>query len=254
MKLAKRIVIPILIILATYSCYHKELQYSFTPSKGGVSVGNTLIYLAEAKEFQTPKGISRFPDGGQSRVNKEMFGLFKTDTSTSTTVLIARLDNVSGWPSRYSTRLEKNLDYVAVGIINVTMKDSVNGIYLYNIKKGELQKYSNLGALPTLSADGYKMAYCNENKLIIEDIKFKTLLVSYLLNAKPAFLSWKNDSEILIFYSAPFSVELLNINTGKIIKTDLKYQPNYSQEFNATQINNIVRIQDNSIRELLSNH
>lgn len=237
-----------------HSCYHKELQYSFTTSYGGVLSGSSEYYLAELKEFQNPKGISKFPDGGRSKMTKQLFGLYKTDTLANSTILVAKLGNVSGWPSRYSTRMEKNQEYIAIGIINVTTIDSVSGIYLYDLKKNTLQKYSSSSALPSISKYTSQLVYCIENRLIIEDYQTKTTLRSYLLNESPAFVNWKNENEIFLFYSKPFTVDILSLETGKIYKTDLDYITNYDQELNTTQLSKNIQFTQESLKEITKNY
>ena len=236
------------------SCYHKELSYSFFPSYGGVTVGSSQYFLAQAREFQRPKGISTFPDGGMTKDVRCMFGLFKTDTITNSTILVARLGNTIGWPSRYATRITKNDSYIAFGIANVTKADSANGIYLYNLKKGIIERYSNQGALPSLLPQGSLLTYCIVNRLVVEDFSTKTLLYSYLLNFNPIFASWKSENEIYLFLSDPFRVKFLNISTGKITDSDLKYIRNYDQELDITQINKFFKGNTQISKELLDNY
>lgn len=247
-------IIALLFISILCSCYHKELLYSYDTSSGGVVVGSSYFYLAKVREFQMPKGISRFPDGGMSRDVRQLFGLFKTDTLSNSTVLIARLGDVVGWPSRFSTRVEKSNHYIAFGIINVTMPDSVNGIYLFNLKEGKLVKYSKNGALPAISSYSSNIAYCIRNKLCIDDYTSKTLLFSYVLNFEPVFVSWKSEDEIYLFLSNPFEVKILNISTGKTTNTDLKYIKNYNQEIDINRIIETLRKTSSDPKEVLDKY
>jgi hypothetical protein len=199
------------------SCYHKELNYAFDPSYGGVVAGPSCYYLANVREFKMPKGISTFPDGGITKDVRQLFGLFRTDTLTNSTVLISRLGKIVGWPSRYSTRIDKNSSFIAIGIVNVTQADSVSGIYLYSFKSEKLEKYSKKGALPALSKDGLLLAYCINNKLVVDDYSTKTKLFSYLLNFEPVFV--------------------LNISTGRTSDSNLRYIKNFDQEIDIQKIN-----------------
>lgn len=238
----RRIVFFAFITLETLSsCYHRKLNYSFEPSYGGVISGSTCYYLAQVREFQMPKGISTLPDGGISRDVRQLFGLFKTDTLSNSTVLITRLGNVMGWPSRYSTRLERNNSLIAIGIENITQPDSVSGIYLYNLKSGKLIKYSKEVGLPALSKGSSLIAYCIKNRLVVEDYSTKTKLFSYLLNFVPVFITWENDNEINIYFSDPFRVMVLDINTGRVSESKRKYIKNYDQEIDINKLNRIFK-------------
>jgi hypothetical protein len=253
--LYNRVLYIAIIILSTLnSCYHKELNYSFDTSSGGVVSGSSCYYLAHVREFQMPKGISTFPDGGMSRDVRQLFGLFKTDSLTNSTILITRMGEVVGWPSRYATRMEKNDSYIAIGIVNVTQRDSISGIYLYSIKSGKLIKYSKEQALPALSSSGSLMAYCIKNRLVVDDFSSKTTLFSYLLNFIPVFVTWKSDHEIYIFYTDPFRVKVLDISTGKTTNTDLKYIKNYNQELDISTINRMLKITPESSKEILDKY
>jgi hypothetical protein len=247
-------IIAIVLLTTLNSCFHKELNYSYEPSQGGVISGSSCFYLAQLREFQKPKGISTFPDGGMSRDVRQLFGLFKTDTLTSSTILVTRLGSVVGWPVRYSTRIEKNFYYIAIGIVNINFPDSINGIYLYSIKTGNLEKYSKEGALPSLTESGTLIAYCVKNRLVVDDCPTKTTLFSYLLNYEPVFVKWKNDKEILLFLSNPFRVNVLNISTGKTSETDLNYLKNYDQEIEITQINRILQPTSEKTKTLLDKY
>jgi len=246
--------IALLFISILCSCYHKELQYSYDTSSGGVVVGSSFFYLAKVREFQIPKGISRFPDGGMSRDIRQLFGVFKTDTLSNSTILVARLGDVVGWPSRFSTRIGKNSNYIAIGIMNVTMPDSINGIYLYSLNNEKLNKYINDGALPALSNSGTYLAYCIRNRLYIDDCSSKTTLYSYLLNFDPVFVSWKSEDEIYLFLSNPFKVKILNISTGKTTDTDLKYIKNYNQEIDINKIIRTLRKTSSDPKEILDKY
>jgi len=236
-----KILAAIIFLSIFYSCYHKELNYSFNSSSGGVVEGTSFYYLANVREFQLPKGIRRCSDGGMSRNIRLLFGLFKTDTLTNSTILVTRLGEVVGWPSKYSTRLDKKGSSIAIGIVNVTQPDSINGIYLYSLKRDQLEKYSRAGAFPSLSSNGTQIAYCIKNKLVIDDFTSKTTLFSYLLNFDPVFVTWKSDIEIYLFLSNPFRVKVLNFSTGKTSDTGLKYIKNYDQEVDAEKINKFFR-------------
>jgi len=236
------------------SCYHKELHYSFDASYGGVNAGTSCYYLAQINEFQLPKGISNFSDGRISRDVRQLFGLFKTDTLTNSTILVSRIGGVTGWPSGYSTRLDKKDSYIAIGIVNTTQPDSINGIYLYNIKSSKLEKYSKESAFPSLSQNGSLMVYCIINRLVIDNYSSKTTLFSYLLNFEPVFVTWKSDDELYLFLSNPFSVKVLNISTGKTSDSDLKYIKNLDQEVNVTQINRIFKSEQEQLKILLDKY
>jgi len=88
--------IPIIFLSILYSCYHKELNYSFDTSYGGVVVGSSYYYLANVSEFRRPKSIRKLPDGGIPKGVRHLFGLFKTDSLSSSTVLITRLGDIDG--------------------------------------------------------------------------------------------------------------------------------------------------------------
>ena len=246
--------IGIIILSTFFSCYHKELQYSFDTSCGGVIAGTSCYYLANVREFQMPKGISTFPDGGMSKDVRHLFGLFRTDTLTSSTLLLTRLGEVIGWPSRYATRMEKSGLYIAIGIVNVTQADSVGGIYLYNIKSDKLEKYSKETALPSLSKNGTLMTYCIKNRLVVDDYYSKTTLLSYLLNDEPVFVTWKSDDEIYLFLSNPFRVRILNISTGKTTDTNLKYIKDFDQEVDIQKISKIFNGSAEESKTILDNH
>jgi hypothetical protein len=230
----------LIILWLLTSCYHKELHYAFDPSYGGVVAGPSCYYLANVREFKMPKGISTIPDGGMSKDVRQLFGLFKTDTLTNSTVLISRLGKIVGWPSRYSTRIDKNSSFIAIGIINVTQADSVSGIYLYSFKSEKLEKYSKKGALPALSKDGLYLAYCINNKLVVDDYSTKTKLFSYLLNFEPVFVTWKSADEIYLFISNPFRVKVLDLSTGRTSDSNLRYIKNFDQEFDIHKINKAI--------------
>ncbi len=201
-----------------------------------------------------PKGIRRCPDGVIPRDIRHLFGLFKTDTLTNSTILVTRLGAVVGWPSKYSTRMDKNSSSIAIGIVNVTQPDSINGIYLYSLKRDQLEKYSRAGAFPSLSSNGTQIAYCIKNKLVIDDFTSKTTLFSYLLNFDPVFVTWKSDIEIYLFLSNPFSVKVLNFSTGKTSDTDLKYIKNYDQGIDLEKISKIFNGADLESKVLLDKY
>lgn len=244
-----------IVILSTLtSCYHRELVYSFDTSHGGVTYGGSYYYLAQAREYQLPKGISRFPDGGVPRDIRIMFGLYKTDTISKSTTLVSQLSNPTGWPSRYSTRLDKNSECIAIGIVNATLTDSLCGIYLYDFKSGKLNRYSKVSGLPALCSTGNQMAYCVMNKLVVDDYPSKTTLYSYLLNTAPVFVTWKSNNEICIYFFNPKVVKILNTSTGKNPSSDLKYRPNYDQEIDISQINKLLKGNPDLAKEMLDKY
>ncbi len=216
------------------SCYTRELYYSFEPSHGGVAVGESYYYLAQVREYKLPKGISRFPDGGMSKETRQVFGLFRTDSIQNKTFLVYTMPSIYGWPVRYSTRFDKNESFIVFGISNVSYPDSLDGIYLFNLKSNVVKKFSSNKALPTISDLG-QIAYCVENKLSIDDID-GTNLFSYILNEKPVFVDWKNPDEILIFNSNPFRVQVIRLSTGKTTLTSIEYPSNYGQEITKSDI------------------
>jgi len=201
-------------------------------------VGSSQYYLANIREFKKPKGISTFPDGGMPKEIRHLFGLFKTDSFTNSTILVTKMGDVVGWPSKYSTRMDHSSSYIAIGIMNVTQPDSASGIYLYNLKNEKFEKFSKTGALPALSKNGKLLAYCIHNKLIVNDFLSKNTLFSYLLNFEPVFVTWKSDDEIYIFFPNPFRVKILNISTGRIIDSSTRYLKNFDQELGIDEINN----------------
>jgi len=233
------------------SCYHKELKYSFETSYGGVSVGPSYYYLAQVREFMLPNWISRLPDGGRSKEIRQLFGLFLTDSMDQTTVLVAKLNDVVGWKARFATRLDYNQSIIAIGIKNVNFPDSVDGVYLYNLKSKVLKRYNKEKALPALSPVKSEIAYCIGNKLCIDDYSTNTSLYSYLLNSEPVFISWKSEKEILLFYSDPFHVKVLNLENGRVLPSDLKYIPNYNQNLDATTLNKMIKKSNPDLKGLL---
>lgn len=231
------------------SCYTRELYYSFEPSHGGVVVGSSYYYLAQVREYRMPKGISRFPDGGMSKETRQVFGLFKTDSVENSTKLVYQLPDVYGWPVRYSTRIDKNDSFIVFGIANVNFPDSLNGIYLYNLKNNSFSRYSKSKALPSIS-EFNQIAYCIDNKLSVDDID-GTQLFSYILNSMPAFVDWNSNDDIYIYFSNPNSVQMIKLSTGKTIKTDLNYIPNYAQEKSKSQILKVIKTSNPNLKELL---
>ncbi len=238
-------------ILLLSSCYHRELAYSFKRSTGGVLTGSSCYYLAQIREYRNPKGISRFPDGGQTKEIRQLFGLFKTDTISKSTLLVAGLGDVNGWPVRYKTRIEKNGSDIAIGIVNINLPDSINGIYLYNISSGRILKYSDEEALPSLSESGSQIAYCSNKILSVEDYINKTSLARYTLDIKPVFISWGNENEILLFCSDPFRVMELDLRSGTVKSSEAEYIANYSQEIGASEISKMVEKTYPDLKELL---
>ncbi len=231
------------------SCYTRELYYSFEPSHGGVTVGSSYYYLAQVRESRMPKGISRFPDGGMSKETRQVFGLFRTDSLANTTQLVYQMPDIIGWPVRYSTRIDKNDSFVVFGIANVSFADSLDGIYLYNLKSNTLRRYSKSKALPSIS-EFNQIAYCVDNKLSVDDID-GTQLFSYILNSKPVYVDWKTDDEIYIYFSNPNSVQMIKLSTGKTTNTDLNYISNYAQEKSKGQILRVIKSSNPDLKELL---
>lgn len=233
------------------SCYTRELYYSFEPSHGGVTVGSSYFYLAQVREYRMPKGISRFPDGGMSRETRQVFGLFKTDSVENSTKLVYQLPDVYGWPVRYSTRIDKNDSFLVFGVFNVSFPDSIDGIYLYNMKNNTCRRYSKSKTLPAIS-EFNQLAYSIENRLSIDDID-GTQLFSYVLNSKPVFVDWKTDDEIYIYLSNPNSVKMLKLSTGRTTNTELEYAPNYAQEKSKSQILKVVKTSNVNFNLFLNN-
>ena len=246
------ILLPIIMLMLN-SCYYRELVYSFDRSTGGVYAGSSCYYLARVREYRNPKGISRFPDGGQVKVLRQLFGLFRTDTLSNRTEMAVKLTDVKGWPSRYKTRLEENGTVIAVGILNISFPDSVNGIYLYNLVSGRILKYSGEGDMPTLSKSGTRIAYCNDSIVFIEDYSDKALIARYHLDVDPVFITWGNDDEIYLFCYNPFRVMVLDLNTGSVNQSELEYIRNYDQEVGATEIRKIVERSSPDIKRFLDN-
>jgi hypothetical protein len=244
-------IIIVAFALIMTSCYYKDLQYSFDRSTGGVLVESSCFYLAQVREYRNPKGISRFPDGGQILEVRKIFGLFKTDTLSNTTEMAAELLKVNGWPSRYKSRLEKNGTDIIIGIANIHFPDSVNGIYLYNLNSGKLTRYSGEGVLPAISKTFTRLAYCYDTILYIEDYSDRSLVAKYHLDVDPVFVEWAGDSGILLFCYDPFRVLELDLNTGLINKSELEYIPNYGQEMNATEIRKIIERSSPDLKNLL---
>ncbi|OFY64587.1 MAG: hypothetical protein A2V64_04805 [Bacteroidetes bacterium RBG_13_43_22] len=236
------------------SCYHKEPLYSFNISSGGVMIGSSCYYLAQVREYRNPKGISRFPDGGQTKEIRQLFGLFRTDTIHNTTVLATRFGDVHGWPVRYKTRLDKNDSLISIGIVNINLADSVNGIYLYNFDSGKTLKYSAAKALPSLSKTGTQIAYCNNKTVLVEDYSSNTSTARYLLETEPVFIDWEIENGILLFCSDPFRVMKLDLRTGTVSSSDMKYIANYSQELGVTEIRSIVSKSIPDLEKLLDNN
>jgi hypothetical protein len=235
------------------SCYHRELIYSFKQSSGGVMTGSSCYYLAQIREYRNPKGISRFPDGGQTKEIRQVFGLFKTDTISRKTVLAARLGDVYGWPVRYKMRLDKNDSDIAFGIVNINLPDSINGIYMFNIGSGRIRRYSDEGTLPALSKTSSLIAYCSNKVLSLENYSEKTSVARYPLDSTPVFINWENEDEIFLFYSDPFRVMPLDLKSGTVNSCDKKYIANYSQEIGASEISKMVEKTSPDLKKLLDN-
>lgn len=232
------------------SCYTRELYYSFEPSHGGVVVGSSYYYLAQVREFRKPKGISRFPDGGMSREERQIFGLFRTDSVENKTHLVYRMDDICCWPARFSTRMDKNESYIVFGIINVNFPDSLDGIYLYNISSKTLKRYSQIKSLPAISGNN-RIAFCVENKLTVNDLD-GIQLFSYILNAKPVYITWNDGDEIFIYFSEPFMVQKIKLSTGKTTTIEKEYLPNYAQERTKTQILKVIRDSNPDLKGFLN--
>jgi len=214
-------------------------------------VGSSCYYLAQVREYRNPKGISRFPDGGQTKEIRQIFGLFRTDSISKITILAARFRDVYGWPVRYKTRLEKNGSVIVIGIVNINLPDSINGIYLYNIDSGRILKYSDKETLPALSKTGSRIAYCSNDILSVEDYSGKTSAARYPLDITPVFISWGNENEIFLFCSDPFRVMKLDLKTGKAVSSDMRYISNYYQELGVADLKDIVEIATPGLRKLL---
>lgn len=232
------------------SCYTRELYYSFKPSHGGVVVGSSYYYLAQVRESRKPKGISRFPDGGMSREERQIFGLFRTDSVENKTHLVYRMDDICCWPARFSTRMDKNESYIVFGIINVNFPDSLDGIYLYNISSKTLKRYSQIKSLPAISGNN-RIAFCVENKLTVNDLD-GIQLFSYILNAKPVYITWNDGDEIFIYFSEPFMVQKIKLSTGKTTTIEKEYLPNYAQERTKTQILKVIRDSNPDLKGFLN--
>jgi hypothetical protein len=50
------------------------------------------------------------------------------------------------------------------------------------------------------------------------------------------YITWENENETLLFYSDPFRVMTLDLQTGMINSSDLKYIANYDQELDIEEI------------------
>ena len=235
------------------SCYHRELVYSFEKSSGGVMIGSSCYYLAQIREYRNPKGISRFPDGGQTKEIRQIFGLFKTDSISKSTVLAARLGNVYGWPIRYKTRIEKDNANIAIGIVNINLPDSINGIYLFNLYSGRMLKYTDEEALPSILEKDSRIAYCSNKILSVENYINKISVARYPLDITPVYVNWKNENEIFLFYSDPFRVKVFDLKSGTIISSDVEYIANYNQEIGVSEINRMVEKTSPDLRKLLDN-
>ena len=253
MKSNAGILIAVLCMLMLNSCYQRELVYSFNRSSGGVSAGSSFYYLAQVREYRNPKGISRFPDGGQTKEIRQLFGLFKTDSMSKSTVLVASLGDVNGWPVRYKARLEKNGTDIAIGIININLPDSINGIYLFNLDSGRMLKYSREEALPSFSKTGSQITYCSNKILSVEDYTDKTSIIRYPLDIEPVFISWGNEYMIHLFCSDPFRVMELDLKSGVVNSSDMDYIANYNQELGATEISRIIEKAPPDLKKLLDN-
>ena len=247
-------ILVVINMLMLSSCYYREQVYSFNRSTGGVYAGSSCYYLARVREYRNPKGISRFPDGGQVKELRQLFGLFSTDTLSNRTEVAAILADVKGWPSRYKSRLEKNGTDIAIGIVNISFPDSVNGIYLYNLESGRILKYSGDGDMPTLSKTGTRIAYCRDKVLLVEDYSDKTLINSYSLDTVPVFLSWEDENKILLFCSDPFRVMVLDLKNDALNKSGMDYIPNYDQEVGATEIRKIIERSSPDLKKILDNN
>jgi hypothetical protein len=243
-----------LLILVLSSCHSIKPEFSFKVSSGGIMIGSSCYYLAQIREYRNPKGISRFPDGGQTKELRQLFGLFRTDTTDHCTVLAARFGDVSGWPVRYKTRLEKNGSDIAIGIVNINFPDSVDGIYLYSYKTGEIHKYSDVKALPALFKTDSLIAYCSGKTLSVEDYRDKKREEVFQLDVDPVFISWRDEGILLLFCSDPFRVMEFNLKTGTAVSSDLKYVTNYNQEVGASEISRIVKRASPDLRRILDSY
>jgi hypothetical protein len=199
----KKILLLILMILP--SCYQKEIHTSFKPSDGGAMEGTNLYFLAQAREYRLPKGISRFPDGGRARELRQVFGLYVTDTLSGSTGLLYRLPDIQRWPAGYSTRLEAKSGLVVFGIrelsppsVTGTPAYAGNGIYLHTPATGVTGKITVTPALPTLANGGGAIAWFENDTLTTLERSTGQYSV-FPVKANPAFIRWENP-EYLLFY------------------------------------------------------
>lgn len=251
---AKIWILILILMMILSSCYYREVVYSFNRSRGGVYEDNTCYYLAQVKEFRRPKGISRFPDGGTIKELRQLFGFFMTDTLADSTEVLAVMNDLSGWPSRYKTRLENNGTDIVIGIADISSPDPVNGIYFYNLNSGRFYKYSGEGVFPTLAKTGTRIAYCKDTILSVEDYSDKSLIDTYTLDTEPVYICWEDENRILLFCSDPFRVLELNLNSGKINSTELEYIKNYNQEVGIMEINRLTDRSSPDLKMLLDKY
>ena len=240
--------------LSMISCYNKTVEYSIETSYGGTVSGPFYYYMAEIKEYRSPKGISRFPDGGMSKILRKQFGIYRTDTINLKTSTVALFPQVSGWPSGYTTRMDSNDSCIVVGIYNLTAPDATDGIYLISTENGAIRKYNNLRAFPAFSPVQSEMAYCIGNNLIIDNYEKDSTILSFKLKSEPVFIEWNSENLILLFCSEPFRTEEIDIKHGMIRDSKLKYVSNYAQELDAGQIRKMIKISKPDFKEMLDNN
>jgi hypothetical protein len=227
--------ILLVLFLSLAACYHKEVCYSFTPSNGGVRVEGSVYYLAQAREYR----LSKFPSGIAKEL-RQVFGLFRTDTANCTTTIAARLVDICAFESCYKSHLEHGDSFIAFGVYNVAYPDSVDGVYLFNLKRNSLTRVARVKSLPTMLPNGSLIAYFSGNRLIIDEVATRTTLLSYLLTSTPDFVSWKDAKTLLLCYPGAQAVLTLNLETGRIADTGLN-TPCPRDEVNADLLGRIAK-------------
>ncbi len=208
-----KLILPVL-FLSLASCYQKEVCYSFTPLKGGVRVEGSVYYLAQAREYR----LSKFPSG-IAKEQRQVFGLFRTDTAERSTTVAAQLADICAFESCYKSHLEHGDSFIAFGVYNVAYPDSVDGVYLFNLKRNSLTRITRAKSLPSMLPNGSLIAYFSGNRLIIDEVATRTTLVSYLLTRAPDLVSWKDAKTLLLCYPDAQTVQTLNLETGRIADT-----------------------------------
>lgn len=224
----------LVLFLSLASCYQKEVCYSFTPSKGGVRVEGSVYYLAQAREYRQ----SKFPPGIAKEL-RQVFGLFRTDTAEHSTTVVAQLVDICAFEPCYKSHLEHGDSYIAFGVYNVAYPDSVDGVYLFNLKRNSLTRIARAKSLPTMLPNGSLIAYFSGNRLIIDEVATRTTLVSYLLTSAPDFVSWKDAKTLLLCYPGTHPVQTLNLETGRIANTGYS-TPGLRDEVNSDLLGRIA--------------